>query len=154
LVERSFPVKSRVRWGRVIAAAVLSEFGAVTVLIAVIVVDLFLFGHNRTLAEFQQLGARTGYYVAPVAAALATYLSALWATRRLDAHFVLNGTLVGVGAVILSAAFLFGARPEDRFMYFVIFVLRIVVGYLAGLTAQARFNRNRTLSSSAVGQAG
>jgi len=144
-------VKSRIRWGRVIAAAVLSEFGAITVLMAVTVVDLFLFGQNRTLAEFQQLGARIGYYVAPVATALATYLSALWATRRLDAHFVLNGTLVGVIAVILTAGFLFGAPPEDRLMYLVTFVLRIAAGYLGGLTAQARFNRSRTLSSSAAG---
>jgi len=143
-------VKSPVRWGRVIAAAVLSEFGAITVLMAVTLVDFFLFAHNRTLAEFEQLGARTGYYVAPVATALATYLSALWATRRLAAHFVLNGTLVGVGAVILTAGFLFGARPEDRLMYFVIFVLRIAAGYLGGLTAQTRFNRSRTLSSSAA----
>lgn len=144
-------MKSPVRWGRVIAAAVLSEFGAITVLMAVTLADFFLFARSRSLAEFGRLGARTGCYVAPVASALATYLSALWATRRLDAHFVLNGTLVGVGAVILTAGFLFGAPPEDRVMYFVTFVLRIAVGYLGGLAAQARFNRSRPLSSSTAG---
>jgi hypothetical protein len=139
----------------VIAAAVLSEFAAITVLMAVTLVYFFLFSHNRSMAEFQQLGARAGYYVAPAASGLATFVTALWAIRRLTAHFVLNGTLVGVAAVILTVGFLFGARREDRFMYIVSFVLRIVAGYLAGVTAQARYHRSQTLCSSApAGQAG
>jgi dolichyl-phosphate-mannose--protein O-mannosyl transferase len=147
-------MKSRIRWGRVIAAAVLSEFGAISVLMVVTLVCFFLFARNRTVAEFQQLGVRTGYYVAPLASGLATFLSALWVTRRLTTHFVLNGTLVGIAAVILTMGFLFSARPEDRFMYVVSFILRIVAGYLAGLMAKARFSRSQSLSSSAVGQVG
>ena len=147
-------MKSRIRWGRVIAAAVLSEFGAISVLMAVTLVYFFLFAHDRSLSEFEQLGQRAGYCVAPIAAGLATFLSALWATRRLAAHFVLNGAMVGVAAVVLTAGFLFNARPEDRFMYLASFVLRIAGGYLAGLTAQARFHRTQTVSSSAAGQAG
>jgi hypothetical protein len=147
-------MKSRIHSGRVLAAAVLSEFTAITVLMAVTLVYFFLFSHNRTVAEFEQLGARAAYYVAPVASALATYLSALWATRRLAAHFVLNGTLVGAAAGILTMGSLFSSRPEDRLMYVVSFALRIVAGYFAGLMAQARFSRSQTLSSSAAGQAG
>ena len=146
-------MKPRIRWGSVIAAAVLSEFVAISILMAFTLVYFFLFAHDRTLSEFEQLGARAGYYVAPIAGGLATFFSALWATRRLTAHFVLNGTLVGVVVVILTAGFLFGARPEDRLMYLISFVLRIAAGYLGGLTAQARFHRSVTPSSSAVGQA-
>jgi len=133
-------MKSGIRWGRVIAAALFSELAVMAVLLTLTGVYALL-SRKSTAAELQQFGQRAGYYAAPAASGLAVFLGALWATRRLAANIVLNGTLVGVVAVILTAGMLFGARPEDRLMYIVSFVVRIAAGYIAGLTAQARFNR-------------
>ena len=72
-----------------------------------------------------------------------TFLCALWVARKLTSSFVLNGTLVGVVAVVLTAGFVFAAKPEDRLMYIVSFALRIVGAYLGGLVAQRHADRVR-----------
>ena len=135
---------SRIRWGRVIIAALLSELGVIAVLMAITGVYI-LVAHKSTMADIEQFGERAGYYVAPLISGLATFLGAQWATRKLAANFVLNGTLVGIVAVVLTAGMLAGAKPEDRLMYVVSFILRIAGGYLGGLASQTR---------SAAGQAG
>jgi hypothetical protein len=145
-------MKSRIRWGRVIVAALFSELAVIAVLMAF--TGVYILMTHKTGADLQQFGAQVGYYLAPPASGLATFLSALWATRRLGENIVLTGTLVGVAAVLLTAGFLFGAKPEDRLMYIVSFAIRIAAGYLGGLTAQARFHRTRAISSPVVGQAG
>jgi len=43
---------------------------------------------------------------------------------------------VGLVGVVLTGGFIFTAKPGDRLMYVVSFVLRIVGGYLGGLVAQ------------------
>ena len=130
--------KSGIRWGRVLAAALLSEVAVIAILLAVTTVHRLL-SPGLTAAESLEFGARAGYYVAPAASGLATFLSVLWLARKLTSGFVPNGTLVGVAAVVLTAGFIFGARPEDRLMYIVSFVLRIVAGYLGGVVAQRMF---------------
>jgi hypothetical protein len=147
-------MKSRIRWGRVIAAAVLSELGVITVLMAVTITYTFLISPGHGFADYQRFGERAGYYVAPVAGGITTFLSVLWLARRLTSHFILNGTLVGVAATVLTAGFLFGAKPEDRLMYLVSFAIRIVAGYLGGLAAQALFHRRRAVVASAMPEAG
>jgi hypothetical protein len=44
--------------------------------------------------------------------------------------------LVGVAAVVLTLGFLFVAKPGERLMYGVSFVLRILGGYLGGVVSQ------------------
>ena len=112
-----------IRWGRVILAAVAAEVAVILALLAVSVV-------------FRVPGEVAGYYVAPPASALATFLMVLWVARKLESRFVLHGLLVGLAGVALTAGFVFTAKPEDRLMYAVSFVLRIVGGYLGGLVAQ------------------
>jgi len=141
-------MKAGIRWGRVILAALVSELAVIAVLLTLTGIYALL-SHKSTAAELQEFGQRAGYYVAPVASGLAVFLSALWATRKLAANIVLNATLVGVVAVILTAGMIFGARPEDRLMYIVSFAIRIAAGYLAGLTAQARFQRTAAQAGSA-----
>ncbi|HUB78117.1 MAG TPA: hypothetical protein VMB03_04925 [Bryobacteraceae bacterium] len=133
-------MKSAIRWGRVLVAAALSELAVIAVLMAVTGVYA-LASHKSTAAGLQEFGQRAGYYVAPAASGLAVFLGALWVTRGLTAKFLLNGTLVGVAATILTVGMIVSARPEDRFMYIVSFAIRIAAGYLAGLTAQLRFQR-------------
>jgi len=104
-------------------------------------------------AEYAAFGDLAGSYVAPAAAGLATFLGALWVGRKLTSAFLANGTLVGAPAVVLTGGLIFAAKPEDRFMYGVSFVLRILGGYIGGAVAQ-RMSSRRTASLSTLGEAG
>ena len=128
-----------IRWTRVIVAAVLSEAGVIAVLLGVIAIYSSLIAPGISDAEYQTLGARAGYYVAPAAGTMTTFLMVMWVGRKLESRYVANGVWVGVVSVILTFGFIFTARPEDRLMYGVAFVLRIAAGYLGGLAAQRRF---------------
>ena len=134
---------SGIRWGRVILGALLSEAAVIIILAATIMVYRFVISPGRTSAEYQAFGELAGYYVAPAAAALATFFSVLWVARKLTSDFVLNGTLVGAAAVLLTVGFLFGAKPEYRLMYIVSFLLRIAGGFLGGLAARTIFKQRR-----------
>src|SRR5262249_8829125 len=104
----------KIRWGRVIAAAVMAEIAVILMIGAVILGHRFLFAPNETAAETGAFGQVAGYYVAPAGAAIMTFLFVLWAARKLKSDFVLHGLLIGVAGVVLTAAFVFGAKPEDR----------------------------------------
>jgi hypothetical protein len=119
-----------------LAAALMSEVAVMAVIGLAIAAYRSLIAPGRSDADYQALGNLVGYYVAPPAAGIAVFLSALWATRRLTTAFIANGTLVGVSAVILTSGFLFAARPEDRLMYVVSFALRIAGGWLGGWVPQ------------------
>lgn len=130
-------MKARIAWGRVILAAVMSEMAVIIVLLAITGVYI-LFSHKATVSDIHQFGTSVGYYVAPLAAGLCTFVAARWAIRSLKADLLLNGTLVGVAATILTVGMFFGATPGDRVMYLVSFVIRIAAGYAAGATAKPR----------------
>jgi len=147
-------MKSQIRWGRVIAAALFSELGVIATLIATSTVYTFLIAPGRSAAEYQRFAELAGYYVAPPASGLAVFLSVLWLSRRLGTHFALNGTLTGIAAAILASGFLFAARPEDRLMYLVSFALRIAGGYLGGVVAQTLHRRRSAYEISAAAEGG
>jgi len=129
---------NQIRWRRVLLAALLSEVGVIALLLAIVTVYSRLIRPDVSGAEYQELGQRIGYYVAPAAGAVMIFLMVLWVGRRLEAGFVANGVMVGVVSVVLTSGFFLAARPEDRAMYGVAFALRIVAGYLGGLAAQRR----------------
>jgi len=128
----------RIHWGRIVVAAILSEVLVVAVLVTITTTHRFLIAPGRTAAEYQAFSDLAGYYVAPASAGVAALLGALWVCRKLTSGFVANGTLVGVVAVVLSGGLIFIARPEDRLMYGVSFILRIVGGYFGGVLAQRK----------------
>ena len=146
-------VDSQIRWGRVVVAAVLSEAVVVAVLIVTTTAYRFLIAPGKTGAEYKAFGELAGYYVAPAAAGLATFFGALWVGRKLTSGFLANGTLVGATAVVLTGGLIFVVKPEDRFMYGVSFVLRILGGFIGGAVAQRMASR-RTASLSTLGEAG
>jgi hypothetical protein len=129
--------KSGIRWGRVIIAAFLSELAVIAVISAIMVVYMFAVAPGRSSAEYGEFGQNAGYYVSAPAAAIATFLIAFRAIRKLDSAFVANGALVGIVATLLTVGFIFGARPQDRVIYIASFVLRIVAGYSAGLLVRS-----------------
>ena len=127
---------TKIRWGRVVLAAVLAEAAVILLLLAVVTVYSVVISPGLTTDEYDVFGQDAGYYVAPAAAAGATFLMVLWVARALDSGFVANGLMVGLVGVLLTVGFVFGARPEDRLMYGVSFALRIVGGYAGGIVAQ------------------
>jgi hypothetical protein len=130
-----FQVGQPIPWVRIGVAALLSEVIVVVALGVSIVVYRFLIVPGKSLEQYHELGERVGYYVGPPAALVAVFVCALWAIRNLSSGFFLNGFLVGLGAVILTVGFLFGAKPEHRLMYGTSFVLRLIGGILAGAVA-------------------
>lgn len=127
-----------IRWKRVLIGAVLSEVGVIAILLAVIAAYGRVFAPGMTEAQFQTLGERAGYYVAPAAGTVTTFLIVLWVGRGLDSSYVANGVMVGAVSVLLTSPFLFMARPGDRAMYVAAFALRIAAGYLGGRVAHKR----------------
>jgi hypothetical protein len=144
---------SRIRWGRVLVAAVLSEVVVVLVLIVTTTTYRFLIAPGRTAADYDAFGDRAAYYLAPAAAGLATFFGALWVGRKLTSAFRANGALVGVAAVVLTGGLFFAVKPENRLMYGVSYVLRILGGYLGGAVAQRMSSRRPALLST-LGEAG
>src|SRR5689334_3644171 len=114
---------AKIRWGRVVLGSVAAE--------VLVILSLLAAG-----AVFKVPGEVAGYYVAPPASAVATFLMVLWVARRVESRFILHGVLVGLVGVVLTGGFIFTAKPGDRLMYVVSFVLRIVGGYVGGLVAQ------------------
>jgi putative membrane protein (TIGR04086 family) len=64
------------------------------------------------------------------------FLGALWVGRRIESHFVLHGTLVGVIAALIYVS-LTRANPEP-FAYIVAHALKLVGGAFGGFVAQGR----------------
>jgi hypothetical protein len=134
-------------------AAVLSEVAVIAILNLTTTAYRFVVAPGRAAAEYDAFSELAAYYVAPAAAGLATFVGALWVGRKLTSAFVANGVLVGVAAVVLTGGLIFAAKPEDRVMYGVSFVLRILGGYIGGVVAHKMSNR-RPASVSALREVG
>ena len=133
--------KFGIRWGRVLVAAILSEVAVITILMAASAIYSLTVPSEQTETGARDIGEVVGYYVAPPAGALATFVVVLWVARKLESKFIINGVAVGIVSVLLTVGFLAGARAEDRPMYLVAFALRIVAGYVGGWVAQHRRSR-------------
>jgi hypothetical protein len=133
--------KSGIRWGRVLVAAILSEVAVITILLAASEIYSLTVTPGQTGPGARDTGEIVGYYIAPPAGALATFVVVLWVARKLESKFIINGVAVGIVSVLLTVGFFAGARAEDRPMYLVAFALRIVAGYLGGWVAQHRRSR-------------
>ena len=104
-----------------------------------IIVHKLLIEPGQTDAESRAYSELAGYYVGPAGGALMTFLFVLCVGRKLTAHFVVNGVLVGLAGVALTVGFIFVAKPEHRLMYVISYIARIAAGYLGGLAARSRF---------------
>jgi len=122
-------------------AAFLAEIAVILMIGAVIVAHNLWIAPGQTQAESRAFGEVAGYYVGPAGGGLMTFLFVLWASRKLNARFVLHGLLIGIAGVVLTAGFIIVAKPEHRFMYVVSYLLRLRIGagYAGGLAARARF---------------
>jgi putative membrane protein (TIGR04086 family) len=86
------------------------------------------------------LGLRFGdnflHYTAPPGSFVMCFLGALWVCRRIESHFILHGTLVGVVAALIYVG-LTRAQPEP-FAYILAHALKLVGGACGGFVAQRR----------------
>jgi len=132
----SVAVQAGIHWKRIIVAGFLSELLVIAVLGAIIGIYSLAIAPGRAADDYKEFGRIAGYYVATPAAALATFVMAFWAIRGFESDFVVNGFLVGAIATLLTVGFILGAKPEDRLMYVMSFIARLLAGYAAGVVIQ------------------
>jgi putative membrane protein (TIGR04086 family) len=111
---------ARIHWVRILLGGLLAE---VALILAIVPLGL-------------RLGDNFLHYAAPPGSFVMCFLGALWVGRRIDARFILHGTLVGVVAALIYVA-LTRAQPEP-FAYIVAHGLKIAGGACGGFVAQRR----------------
>ena len=109
-----------IHWGRVLLGGLLAE---VALILAIVPLGL-------------RLGDNFLHYTAPPGSFVMCFLGAFWVCRRIESHFILHGTLVGVVAALIYVG-LTRAQPEP-FAYIVAHALKLVGGACGGLVAQRR----------------
>ena len=127
---------SGLRWGRILLAGLLAEVTTIIIIVLIVTIYDFTVGAGQTEAQRQAFAGQAGYYVAPLAGAVATFLFALWVGRKAQMRIVLHGMLVSVVATLLSVGFLVAAPPQTRTMYIASYVLKLLSGYAGGLVAK------------------
>jgi putative membrane protein (TIGR04086 family) len=111
---------TRIHWARILLGGLLAE---VALILAIVPLGL-RFGDNFL------------HYTAPPGSFVMCFLGALWVCRRIESHFILHGTLVGVIAALIYVG-LTRAQPEP-FAYIVAHALKLVGGACGGFVAQRR----------------
>ena len=132
--------QSGIRWLKVIGAGLLAEIATIIVIVLVVAIYNFTIGSGQTETQKQAFAAQAGFYIAPIASILLTFLLAFWVGRKVESKIVLHGTLVGVVATLLSVGFIFAAQPEARLMYIASYILKLLSGYAGGVFAQRRLS--------------
>jgi putative membrane protein (TIGR04086 family) len=109
-----------IHWGRILLGGLLAELALI---LAIVPLGL-------------RLGDNFLHYTAPPGSFLMCFLGALWVCRRVESHFILHGTLVGVVAALIYVA-LTRAQPEP-FAYFLAHALKLTGGAFGGFVARRR----------------
>src|SRR5580704_622366 len=111
---------TKIHWGRIVLGGLFAE---VALILAIVPLGL-------------RIGGNFMNYTAPPGSFMMCFLAALWVCRRIESHFILHGTLVGVVAALIYVA-LSRAQPEP-FVYIVAHALKILGGACGGFVAQLR----------------
>src|ERR1700733_9023120 len=112
--------EAQIHWGRLLVGGLLAE---VALIIAIVPLGL-------------RVGGNFMNYTAPPGSFITCFLAALWVCRRIESRFILQGTLVGVVAVVIYVI-LTRAQPEP-FAYIVAHALKLAGGACGGFIAQQR----------------
>ena len=123
----------KIRWLRLIPAAIVAELIPIIALIAIVA----LFGPGDP-AEAEAYATRLGPWVGPLGGALATFLLAIWVARPLATGHVLHGALLGVLVALLDAGLLVAGSTPFQWLFVVSGLGRIVAGSLGGYLASRR----------------
>lgn len=126
----------KLRYGRVVIAAIGSEVMAVVALIVIVVT----FGPSEP-AAVQYYAARLGLWVGPTAGFLFTLLAAWWVARPLQQRQVLHGMLTGVATAFIDIAILVAGSTEFQWIFVASNAGRIIAGCAGGwLALRSRAN--------------
>src|SRR5205807_3828414 len=87
-----------IHWGRILLGGLLAE---VALILAIVPLGL-------------RLGDNFLHYTAPPGSFVMCFLGALWVCRRIESHFILHGTLVGVVAALIYVALTRAQRSEEH----------------------------------------
>jgi putative membrane protein (TIGR04086 family) len=109
---------TRIHWARILVGGLLAE---VALILAIVPLGL-------------RLGDKFLHYAAPPGSFVMCFLGALWVCRRIESHFILQGSLVGVVGALIYVA-LTRAQPEPL-AYIVAHALKLVGGAFGGFVAQ------------------
>ncbi len=132
--------QSSIHWVKILVAGLLAEIVTIIIIVLAVTIYNFTIGSGQTEVQKQAFAAQAGFYVAPVASIVLTFLFAFWVGRKVKSKIVLHGTLVGVVATLLSVGFIFAAQPEVRIMYAASYILKLLSGYAGGVFAQKRLS--------------
>ena len=133
-------VLRRIRWGKVLAAALLAE-AAILVVFFLLLGAAFLAGVPEMAAPMSTLDNID----AIVSSFVMMYLMTLWLGKHIDSDFVLHGALVGLTAVFLFTLLWtigFGS-PAQPLAYVAAHCLKVVGGIVGGVVVKQRKQRLR-----------
>src|SRR5262245_55047301 len=125
------------RWGRIIAAGVLTELSIVVVI--GVTIGIYRASSSPTDAELQAFANQVGTYVAVFGVGIAAFCFARWATRMLPTNLVRSGLIVGLIAALLHAGMVAGMMAGGQpflVAYVVADVMKLVGGALGGYGVQ------------------
>ena len=130
-----FQRRRRIRWGLVVAAALLTELSVIAI--------FFILLLGATLAGVPEIASPLSpldYADALVSSFAMVLVFTLWLGRRIESDFVLHGVLVGVVATLLFVALSFGMSGSlaEPALYWVAHGLKILGGATGGLLAARR----------------
>ncbi len=132
--------RSRIRWGRVTLAALLSEVIPVAVLVLIVYLSsLFLAGGKAGPPDEARINAfakQAGNWVGPLVGSLMTFLFSLWAGRKLEDRFVVHGTLIGALVAVIDLAILLVVAEKFEILFVISNVLKIAAGAAGGMVAE------------------
>jgi|SRR5579883_2928752 len=118
----------QIRWLRVLGIGFLSELAVFAVFVPSTVL----------------LGTVPGMYSAVVASFVMPFLFGMWAARKVDAHQILHGALVGVVGILIYLA-LTQLQPEPLLYVFAHF-LKLAGGAAGGYVVQRRSTHSEAVA--------
>ena len=121
------------RWGRIIAAAVLAEIAA----IAAVVIAVALFGPD-TQEGAEAYAAQIARWLGPVAGACATFVGAIIVARSTGERALAHGIAVGCGIALIDVILLVGGGASFEWLFVASDAGRIAAGTLGGWIVQKR----------------
>jgi hypothetical protein len=117
----------RIRWTRVIFAAVLAEVATIAALVLLVAI----FG-PREAGAAEGYAEQLGQWVGPIGGAISCLLGGLWVARSVSIRRPLHGLLVGVTAAVIDIALLLASGASFQLLFALSNIGRVVAGGLGG----------------------
>lgn len=121
----------RLRFGRILIAAVIAESVPIILLIALVA----LFGPREQVAA-QSYAERLGQWVGPIGGTLMCLLAAWWLARSLSASHLIHGLMVGLAAALIDIALAYAAGAAFQWIFVASNLGRVLGGAVGGVAGR------------------